>query len=127
PIVVETLVAKPFLQGVPVLRLELDEHFSFNHVDLHAPRRHTFCRSQSSCELLRALARQASERVERDVPWHGSPRKIAMGRSKHTREGSLAIPQNWSATQRSDLLVACSSPELDGLSSLSGSRPAFNH
>jgi glutamine---fructose-6-phosphate transaminase (isomerizing) len=71
--------AQPLLELFAAGRFEFDHHFSFLHVHQDAPCRHGFCGEQTSPEFFSALARQAGQRVLRDVTRHRVSRRFRLG------------------------------------------------
>src|SRR5450631_2431217 len=66
----EFLRRQPPLQLFTPRRVELNQHLPFLHVQQHTPRRYGSCSVHPANQSSGALARQARERMLREVTWH---------------------------------------------------------
>src|SRR5450755_1751227 len=66
----EFLRGQPLLQLFTPRRFKLNEHLPFLHVQQHPPRRDRSCGMQPANQSSGALARQARQRMLREVAWH---------------------------------------------------------
>src|SRR5450755_889090 len=66
----EFLRGQPLLQLFTPRRFKLNEHLPFLHVQQHPPRRDRSCGMQPANQSSGALARQARQRMLREVTWH---------------------------------------------------------
>jgi len=70
PIKMDFFKREMFFEVFPAGRIEFHKHLPLLHVDEHPARRHRPGALQSPCQFVRALSREAGQRVLRDVPWH---------------------------------------------------------
>ncbi len=67
---------EPALDGLSRVGPELDEHFSFEHVDEDALGANGATGLHSPCESFSTLAGEAGQRVLRWVAWHRNSRNL---------------------------------------------------
>src|ERR1700720_1813206 len=84
PVEMKFLPREPFLELFPRPRFDPRHHLAFLHIHDHAFRRHRSGRREPLPQFLRALSRQASKRVLRDVTshWISSPNNLEARNSK---------------------------------------------
>src|SRR6201987_3175006 len=103
PIEMKFLRREPFLQILSAPRVELRHHLAFLHVHEDALRRHRCRRRDSLPQFLRALPRQACQRVLRDVTSHfvSLPNNLkARNSNRQYRAGAHRITMNRIGTNR---------------------------
>src|SRR6202041_2754512 len=94
PVEMKFLRRDPFLELFPRRRFELRHHLAFLHIHHHALRRHGSRSRDPLPQFLRALPRQASKRVLRDITSHriSSPNNLDARNSKQRyRTGSNEV------------------------------------
>ena len=103
PIEMKFLRREPFLQILSARRVELRHHFAFLHVHEDALRRHRCRRRDPLPQFLRALPRQACQRVLRDVTSHfvSLPNNLkARNSNQQRRAGASQIITNRAGAKR---------------------------